>query len=169
MAAGMGIPEVIIEELLQRFGFVPNLLAAMSESPEVLRFYLAGQEIMAKSSLSPKELEAVQITISQYNGCGYCVAEHGDAARAIGISKEDVAALQAGEIPSDYGLATVVQAARLILEKRGQLSTGDLDLLGALGIGKRRLYDLIGVIALSTVTNYIDHIAQSDVDPQYMG
>ena len=167
MAAGMS--EAILEELLQRFGFVPNLLAAMSESPEVLYFYLAGQEIMAKSSLSPSELEAVQITISQYNGCRYCVAEHGDGARAAGISKADIVALQAGEIPGDYGLATVVQAARLILEKRGQLSSDNLELLGGLGIGKRKIYDIIGVIALSTVTNYIDHIAQSDVDPQYMG
>lgn len=59
-----------------KFGFLPNLLRVMANSPQLLQAYLTLSKLFSKTSRSPVEQQVVLLTISKTNGCDYCVAAH---------------------------------------------------------------------------------------------
>ena len=64
----------IFDTLNKALGFVPNLYATIAHSENGLAKYLAFQG--AKTSLTNKEKEAVNLVVSQVNGCIYCQSAH---------------------------------------------------------------------------------------------
>jgi alkylhydroperoxidase family enzyme len=62
--------QLIFDNLKSALGFVPNLYATIAYSKNGLERFLAYQN--AKTSLSNKEKEAVNLIVSQVNGCIYC-------------------------------------------------------------------------------------------------
>jgi AhpD family alkylhydroperoxidase len=53
------------------------------------------KQIMAPGALDPLTKEMVYLAVSVTNGCGYCVASHGAAARKAGMSEAMFAELMA--------------------------------------------------------------------------
>ncbi|WP_052823406.1 carboxymuconolactone decarboxylase family protein [Neotamlana sedimentorum] len=64
----------IFDNLNKALGFVPNLYATMAYSDHGLRRYLNFQN--AKTSFSNKEKEAINLIVSEVNGCVYCLSTH---------------------------------------------------------------------------------------------
>ena len=157
----------VLEQVKQKFGFVPNVLAEMSKSPAALRVYVEGGVALADASLSPKEQQAVQLTVSTVNECAYCQAAHSMGGKMAGIDPADIEAIKSGGLPADEGLKGAVSAARLVHEKQGWLDADDLSALEAQGIDRRRLYDVIAITGLKLISNYVNHIAHTDIDEQF--
>ncbi len=149
------------------WGFVPNLIEEMVTAPAVAKVYLDGQETMAGASLDNRDEQAVQLAVAVFNDCHYCQAAHSAIAKGAGISVEDIEAITSGKLPSAQRLANVVKATRLVLAKKGWLSAEDLEALEADGIDRRQLYEIIALIGLKTISNYINHIAHTEIDPQF--
>lgn len=168
-AATTARAEEILAQVEEKFGFRPNLLKEMVRSPAVASTYLAGQEAMAEASLTGGEAQAVQLTVATFNECHYCGAAHSTLARQMGLAEEDVEAIRSGELPSDERLAEVVRATRLVLENRGWLEAEELGELEAAGIERPQLYEIVAFVGLKTISNYINHIAGTEVDPQFAG
>lgn len=149
------------------YGWVPNVIKEMGASVPALQVYLNGQQALAKGSLTPKEQQAVQLTVATFNGCHYCQAAHEWIGRNVRIAPEDLTAIRAGKNPADPALAPVVETTRLLLEKRGWLTGEDLRTAEAKGVSKARLYELVAYIGLKTISNYINHLAHTPVDAQF--
>ena len=66
--------QIQFDNLSKAIGMVPNLYATMAYSENALPRYLAFQG--AKTSLSNKEKEAVNLVVSEVNGCKYCQSAH---------------------------------------------------------------------------------------------
>ena len=62
------------DALQKAIGFVPNLYATIAYSENGLARYVAYQS--AKTSLNNKEKEAVNLVVSELNGCRYCQSAH---------------------------------------------------------------------------------------------
>ena len=159
--------EAIFGAVEKAYGWVPNLIKEMSASVPTIQVYLGGQEALAKGSLSPKEQQAVQLTISAFNDCEYCQAVHGTFGRKVRVAEGDIEAIRAGQLPADPALAPVVETTRLLLDKRGWLSPEELQAAEDRGITKTRLHEIIAYIGLKTITNYINHLAHTPVDSQF--
>lgn len=157
----------ILANVRKKLGFVPNLFQEMSKSPATLQVYLGGQEALLTGSLTPQEQQAVQLTVSAFNGCHYCQAAHEWIGGKLGIKAEDLEAIREGGVPADSGLATVVRATRLILESKGWLDVATVRALGQEGISRARLYEIVAFIGLKTISNYINHIAHTPIDDQF--
>ncbi|MFQ5797824.1 MAG: carboxymuconolactone decarboxylase family protein [Bacteroidota bacterium] len=156
----------ILAVVERKFGFVPNLIKEMVTSPAVAQVYLSGQEAMAEASLANKEQQAVQLTVAAYNQCHYCTAAHGLLGKHAGISSEALQAIKSGGLPQDERLKALVSATRLLLEKRGWLNADELQSLFAEGIDRAQVYEIIALIGLKTISNYINHVAHTKVDPE---
>lgn len=61
-------------------------------------------------------------------------------------------------------MRALVQATRRILGKRGRLSDGDESELADIGLERPVLYEIIAIIGIKTTSNYINHIARTEVD-----
>lgn len=56
----------ILGNVVQKYGFVPNLINEMVTSPAVAQVYLNGQDAMVEASLIYQEQQAVQLTVATY-------------------------------------------------------------------------------------------------------
>ena len=157
----------ILAAVKRKFGFIPNLVKEMVASPAVAQVYLNGQEVMAEASLTNKEQQAVELAVATYNECTYCTAAHGTLGKLAGISPEDLGAIKSGNLPQDERLRALVSATHLLLEKRGWLHTDQLQSLAAVGIDRAQVYEIIALIGLKTISNYINHVAHTEVDRQF--
>ncbi|MEX0747608.1 MAG: carboxymuconolactone decarboxylase family protein, partial [Rhodothermales bacterium] len=141
----------------KKFGFIPNLVRELAESPAVAEAYLSATGALASGVLSGSDQQAVQLTVSAYNDCHYCTAVHGTVGRSLGFTDGDLEAILSGSLPENARLRTIVEATRLVLDKRGWLSPADVQALEESGISRAELYEVIAYVGAKTITNYINH------------
>ena len=156
------------EKAKSAFGMVPNLIKEMSaHNPTVAHAYLDASATMGEGVLSAKEEQVVILAISAYNDCHYCTKAHGAAGQAAGLSQETVDTLISGGLPENDRYRALVQASRRILGKRGWLSDADQEELSGLGLGRDVLYEIVGLVGVKTISNYVNHIAHTDIDAAF--
>jgi AhpD family alkylhydroperoxidase len=76
--------------------WVNNYWKVLAHHPPTLRRMWANvKEVMAPGALDPLTKELIYLAISVSNGCRYCIASHGTAARLKGMTAEQHAELVA--------------------------------------------------------------------------
>jgi AhpD family alkylhydroperoxidase len=156
--------EETLAEIEKDFGFAPNLLKEMSKSPAAPLVYTKTEHIMKNAYLDAKEQQVVQLVVSLFNGCNYCSSMHSKFSKVNGLSHEDVLAIRRGEYPEDKGIGNLVWLTRTILEKRGHLTTKDLEIVENMGIDRARLYEILAHIGRKMIANYAVHIIDPELD-----
>jgi AhpD family alkylhydroperoxidase len=80
---------------------VNNFWKALAAHPPTLkRTWESVKEVMAPGALDPVTKEMLYLAVSATNGCGYCIASHGAAARKAGMTQE-----MWGEVLAIIGMA----------------------------------------------------------------
>jgi len=156
-----------VRELAKEFygGFVPNQIKVLNEhSPAAARMYIATMDLVEQGELEDHEREAVILAVSRYNDCHYCTRTHAFLGRQAGLDQETIEAIHKGGLPADARLRTLVQATRRLLDKRGWLEEEDLESLEQAGVGRTELYEINTLIGLKIFSNYVNHVAQTEVD-----
>jgi AhpD family alkylhydroperoxidase len=76
--------------------WVNNFWKALANDPPTLRRIWANvREVMGPGALDPLTKELLYVAVSATNGCQYCIASHGAAARAKGMTDAQYAELLA--------------------------------------------------------------------------
>lgn len=161
--------EQILQQVEQAYGFRPNLIEELVTSPAAAQVYLGGQQAMQEASLDDAERNAVMLAVSTRNDCHYCTAAHAGIGKQAGLSADQVDAILEQEELEDERLAALVDATALVLEKEGWLEEADLAELAQRGIDRAQLYEIVALVGLKTVSNYVNHIAGTEIDPQFGG
>lgn len=144
------------------FGFVPNLMSTIAAgNPDVVAAYLAASDALAKSALSAKEQQVVMLAASAYNDCHYCTAAHRTAGKAMGVTQDDLDAINRLQMPQDPRLEALVEATWALQEEGGWVSES------ALRVTREELYTIIAIVGLKTITNFINHIAGTEIDAPF--
>ena len=74
--------------------WINNFWKALANHPPTLRrTWESLKEVMAPGALDPLTKELIYLAVSVSNGCQYCTASHGAAAKRLGMSKEMLAEL----------------------------------------------------------------------------
>jgi len=157
------------EKAEQALGFVPNLVKEITqENPAVAEAYLTATGIVEEGGvLSGAEQQAVILAVSSYNDCHYCTKAHAAAGQQAGLDAETTATINEGGLPDDDRLRSLVQATRRILGKRGWLSDADEAEFADLGLERPELYEIIALAGIKTISNYVNHIAGTEVDAPF--
>jgi AhpD family alkylhydroperoxidase len=67
--------------------WINNFWRALANHPPTLRRIWQGlKEVMAPGALNPLTKEMIYLAVSVSNGCAYCTASHGAAAKRLGMS-----------------------------------------------------------------------------------
>lgn len=157
----------LLEQVKRKFGFIPNVLREMSASPAALEAYIGGQESLAKGSLTPQEQQAVQLAVSAFNRCDYCQAVHVRISSTVGMSKEDIEAIRTGSLPDSTDLAAIVEATRSLLDRKGWVEDTAVRAFEQRGVTRAKLYEIVAYIGLKTISNYVNHIAHTQIDKEF--
>ncbi len=157
----------MLEGVQKGLGFVPNMLGYMAESPALLKGYTTLNEVYQKTDLSPIERQVVLLTVSRGNSCYYCMAAHTSIAQMQKVPAEVIRALRDGtaiEVPKLEALRTFT--AKLV-ESRGYPEQSDIDAFLLSGYSKQNVLDVILGIGLKTLSNYTNHIVETEVDDAF--
>jgi uncharacterized peroxidase-related enzyme len=153
--------QALFDNLSKAIGMVPNLYAIMAHSENALGKYLAFQG--AKSSLSNKEKEAVNLVVSEVNGCVYCQSAHTVLGKMNGFSESDILDLRSG-ISSNSKLHAMVALAKDITQNKGRVNPASIDNFFAAGYTDENLIDLMMQISDKIAMNYLHNLTQIPVD-----
>ena len=153
--------QAIFDNLQKALGFVPNLYATIAYSKNGLERFLAYQN--AKSTLSNKEKEAVNLIVSQINGCVYCQSAHLVLGKMNGFSDEQLLDIRKGKA-ADAKLNALVQLAAEVTKTRGYANPNIVDAFFTQGYTNENLVDLILQVSDKTAMNYLHNLTQVPVD-----
>ena len=153
--------QLIFDNLQKALGFVPNLYATIAHSKNGLERFLNYQN--AKTSLNNKEKEAVNLIVSQVNGCVYCQSAHLVLGKMNGFSEDQLLDIRKGK-SVDAKLNSLVQLAADITANKGRASADTVDAFFAQGYNYENLVDLILQVSDKTAMNYLHNLTQIPVD-----
>lgn len=152
----------IFDNLERSVGFVPNLYAAFAHSDTALSTFITAQN--AKSSLTAKEREAVSLIVSQVNDCEYCLSAHTVLARKNGFTDEQVLDIRRASAPFDPKLDALLKLAKNMAENRGHADPYWVNRFFAAGYTKANMIDLIVLIGIRSITNYVYAVTDVGID-----
>lgn len=152
----------IFDNLKKAVGFVPNLYATYAHSETALENYLTFSN--AKTSLSAKEKEVVNLAVSQVNECIYCLSAHTAIGKMNGFTDDQILELRAGIASFDNKLDALARFAKNVTENRGRTDADVLQNLLDAGYTQGSVIDIISLVGDKTISNYIHSTTQIPVD-----
>ena len=153
-----------LEQLKASVGMIPNLAAAMSESPVLIRGFAAVKGATDSGTLGPQIREIVLLSNASFNQCRYCTAIHSTFALGGGIDEASVEAVRSGGLPDDPKMKAAVKFSRLLLERKGGVSDKELDEFLAAGFEPSHALEIVALIAQSIMANFSGHLTAAPPD-----
>lgn len=154
--------QAIFDNLEKAVGFVPNLYATYAYSENALQNYLNLSN--AKTSLTAKQKEVVNLAVSQVNACNYCLAAHTAIGKMNGFSEDQILELRSGKASFDVKLDTLAKLSRNITENRGATDASVVEEFFKAGWTKENLIDTIVLVGDKTISNYVHKTTDVPVD-----
>ena len=156
-----------LEQLQKAFGVLPNLPAVIANSPKLINSLVGLFGQVHSPGLSEAENQIVLLTDAVTNSSTYAVAFHTALALLNGISPEETTAIRERRLPTDKRFAALSKLAKTLIEKRGHLSEQELDSFIAAGFTKEQVFEVIAIVAASTITNYVGTITNPPLEDPF--
>jgi uncharacterized peroxidase-related enzyme len=156
-----------LEATGKKYGFIPNLFGVLAESPTAVQAYSAINKALEQSALSPVEQQVVALTISATNDCAYCMGAHSAIAQMVRMPEDILTALRDQRPLSDRKLNALRTLVLSVLHRRGWVPEEELEHFVAAGYSQRHVLDVLTIVALKTLSNYVNHIAHTPLDPLF--
>ncbi len=158
----------LLQQTEQNLGFVPNLLAAMAQSPATLEAYLTLTRLFDKTGFSVTERQLVLLSISRHRNCCYCLAAHGTVAQMQRIPKKIVNAIYYQQPLDDDKLEALRRFTQAVLKAEGWVKPEDLQRFYQAGYTKRHVLEVILGVSFKTLSNYVNHINDTPIDEMFL-
>lgn len=152
----------LLYALEKSVGFVPNIYAFMTHSETALKRFLDFMDV--KTVFSPVETEAIHLVTSQVNQNPYCLAAHTAMAKEAGLTEEQIEAIRKGNVKGDKKLEILVDFTCELVTQRGKVSPDTIERFYETGYTDAHLVDLIMLVGMTTITNYINNVTYIPVD-----
>lgn len=154
----------LLQGLQSSIGMIPNLAAAMAESPQLLEGFLRVREVLYGGTFTPGEVQVLALTNAFENGCRYCMSLHSAFALREGVSEDTVKALRAGSPPLERKMRALSEFSRKLVKKRGDVSADDVAAVVEAGYTKAQALEVVLGVAVSILPNFAHHITQCPID-----
>ena len=154
----------LLDETKRQLGKIPNLYAALANSPAALRGYLALRDSLVGGALTERQREQLALLVAQENHCDYCVAAHTmRGQRLLGMREEELFDTRRGQDEDPHSDA-VLRVARSAVRNGGRVEDTLLTEAREAGVTDAELAEIVAHIALNTLSNYLNHLAQPALD-----
>jgi uncharacterized peroxidase-related enzyme len=158
----------VLEGAEKKNGFVPNLLGVLAESPAALQAYsnLSGA-LQHNSAFSSAEQQVLFLAISLENQCNYCMAAHSAIASNGVLTNDQIKSLREGCPLDDPKLEALRRFGTSVVARRGLIPDAEVEAFINAGYTQRHVLDVVAAVALKTLTNYTNHLNETEVDEAF--
>ncbi|MBI4906587.1 MAG: carboxymuconolactone decarboxylase family protein [Acidobacteria bacterium] len=155
--------KAFFEGVQKKLGVVPNLFRVLGNAPAALDAYLGFGAALSGGVLGAKQREQIALAVAEVNQCGYCLSAHTFVGSKLGLSEQDILAARRAQA-ADPRTNAILELARNIVVQRGEIGAGGLERARAAGLTDADIIETIANVALNIFSNYVNHIAGTDVD-----
>lgn len=152
----------LLYALQQSMGFVPNVYAFMTHSETALKRFLDFMDV--PTVFDAVQTEAIHLVTSQVNQNPYCLAAHTAIAKKLGMTDARIEAIRKGRVDWDEKLAILVDFTCQLVTNRGKVSPEMTDRFYESGYTDACLVDLVMLVGMTTITNYLNNATWIPVD-----
>lgn len=160
--------KAILEGATAKYGFTPNLLGVLAESPVALKAYTTISGTFGETSFDGTEQQVVLMATSFINNCTYCMAAHSTVSQMTGVPADVVESLRSGTDIADPKLNALATFVRSVVEHRGAVDTATTDAFLAAGYTKEQAFEVLVGIAQKTMSNFTNSIADTPKDEAFV-
>ena len=154
----------LLEAVKKMLGSVPNLFRVVGNSPAALEGYLGLNGALAKGALDGKTRERIALAVAEINGCDYCLAAHSFMGKNLArLDDTEILANRRGT-STDAKADAAVRFAVSVTNARGHVGASELAAVKAAGFGDAEIVEIVLHVALNTLTNYVNNVAETVVD-----
>ncbi len=158
-----GTAKELFNAVENKLGFIPNLIKVFGNSPATLKAYLSLGEINGGGNFSNKFREQLALAIAEENECNYCLSAHTAIGKMNGLTDEQTEQNRQG-LAEDYKTQTGLQFAKKVTVNRGVVSNEDIQKVKDAGYTDGDILEIVLNVVANTLTNYVNHIAETEVD-----
>jgi uncharacterized peroxidase-related enzyme len=154
----------LLDAVKKQLGVVPNLMKLVGNSPAALEGYLSLNTALGKGMIDAKTRERIALAIAEINGCSYCLSAHTYLGKNVAkLDDAEILANRNGNSSDPKAAAAVHFAVRVALE-RGHVADADISAVKAAGYSNAEIVEIVLHVALNTLTNYVNEVAQTEID-----
>ncbi len=156
-----------LERVQAKYQLIPNLMGIMANSPSVLKGYLTLNKLFEETSFSPLEQNVVLLTVSVANGCDYCIAAHSMVAKMQKAPEDVIAVVRANQPLNVARWEALRLFTQEVVTSRGWPNAEVVEQFHAAGFTQAQSLEVILGVAMKTLSNYVNHMADTPVDEQF--
>jgi uncharacterized peroxidase-related enzyme len=154
----------LLEGVKKQLGTVPNLFRLAAVSPHALEGYVALSAALGKGSLPAATRTRIALAVADVNGCNYCLSAHTYLGKNLAkLDDAEMVANRAGG-SNDAQADAAVRFAVKVVRGRGHVTDADVQAVKAAGYDDAQVIEIVLHVALNTWTNYLNVVAQTDID-----
>lgn len=158
----------VLEKVVERYQFIPNLASYVAESPVSLDAVMALSQAFDKTSLTPQEQQVVLLTVSTLNGCAYCKTVHTALGNMQGVDRNIINATLSMETLPDPKMNALSEFTRSIVEEKGWVNEDKVNRFLAAGYSRGQVFEVVMGVSLKTFTNYCNHLAGAEPNSEFV-
>jgi len=150
----------------ETYGFLPNLIKVMANSPALVRSYAAVQKNLQElGTLSQAEINLVQMSIAVENKCTYCTAGHTLGGKMFfKTPEEQMLAIRSRQNLSDPKLQALRNFAIAVYQGHGHPQQNYVDEFYQAGYTHAQSLDVVACIAAKVMSNYSNALGGTELD-----
>jgi uncharacterized peroxidase-related enzyme len=164
IAAAPTASQASLQGVQQMLGSVPNLFRLLANSPQTLDGYLGLFGALSKGQLDGATRERIAIAIAQMNGCNYCLSAHSYLAKNVAKLDDAEIVRNRDGASSDKKAGAAVRFASQVAKAHGRVSDAELAEVRSAGFSEAAIIEIVGHVALNTLSNYMNEVAKTTVD-----
>lgn len=159
--------KALLEQLEKSIGMIPNFHAVLAASPQALKAYMTLHQLVTESAFTAEEMTVVWQTINNEHDCHYCFPAHVAVAVGMNVDRSISDAIKNDTaLPTDKLEALRTFTLQLV-RNRGNVDQADVDTLKNAGFTDRSIADVLLVLAQKTMSNYLNHMADTPLDEAF--
>ncbi|WP_445735767.1 carboxymuconolactone decarboxylase family protein [Mariniflexile sp.] len=156
--------KALLEQSQKAYGMIPGLHGVLAGAPGTLEAYQTLHELFVNSSFNEEELTVVWQSINVEHACHYCVPAHTGIAKMMKVDDGITEALRNETALENPKLEALRTMTLTIVRNRGHVTQEDLNTFYAAGYGERQIMEILLGLSQKTISNYVNHIANTPVD-----
>ena len=153
----------LLNAVQKGLGVTPNLFRVTAQSPATLEGLLGLNRALAEGAFGARQREAIALAVAEANGCDYCLSAHSYLGKSVGLTEVEMTQARHANA-DDQRLAATLRFARLLVQRRGQVTDADIAALRQAGLSDADVIEVVGNVVVNIFTNYINHVAATDID-----
>lgn len=157
--------QILIDQSVKTYGFLPNLHAILAEAPITYKAYLDTFSLFEKeSSFTPLEQQIVFQTANYENNCNYCMPGHSMLMTMMKMPKDIIDALREGTPIEDKKLEILRQFSSSLLANKGHVSKSEIQAFLNQGYTQKQALEILVGLSSKLISNFTNSMAETPID-----